>query len=216
MKAVIFDMDGVISDTQSLAAEVESEVLKSHGIDLGPEQVTREYAGTKHSVMFKKEFAKHGVSASVDEAVDMTWKKIFSSQDRIREIPGSTGLIRRLHGEGYTLAVASGSRMEYIRTVLGKLGVTAYFKALVSGYEVENPKPAPDVFLLAAERIGAEPRDCVVIEDGFNGMQAAKAAGMRCIGLVQDNGSYPADVTVRRLSEVPAVLQSTRSRTRSA
>lgn len=206
MKAVIFDMDGVISDTQSLAANVESMVLKSYGIELSPEETTRLYAGTKHSFMYEKEFREHGITADVNEAVDKTWNEISASQDQIREIPGSVELIKRLSGSGYVLAVASGSRMQYIEIVLEKLGVRGYFGAVVSSSEVSRGKPAPDIFLLAAERINARPEECTVIEDAINGMQAAKNAGMRCIGLVQDDGEYPADVTVRRLSEVPPLL----------
>ena len=117
-------------------------------------------------------------------------------------IPGTLACIKQLHSR-IPLAVASASRLPVIDLVLSTLKIKDKFTALTSSREVKNGKPAPDVFLLAAQRLNASPSTCVVVEDGISGMLGARAAGMRCIALVSDdNTDYPADLIVRDLREV--------------
>lgn len=100
------------------------------------------------------------------------------------ELPEKPGLHEILHymkEQGFKMAVASGSRLEMIEHNLKKAGIEEYFAAIASGHEVEKGKPEPDVFLLAAERLGLNPEDCFVIEDGVNGVEAGIAAGCATI-----------------------------------
>jgi HAD superfamily hydrolase (TIGR01509 family) len=126
----------------------------------------------------------------------------FASKS-VDAIEGSIDLIRRLHGANYPLAVASASNLNYVRTVLITLGVIDHFSYIVSGDMVAKGKPNPESFLLASSKIGISPKYCLVIEDGVSGMQAAKAGGMKCVGLVKDvDKIYPTNNLVTALSEI--------------
>lgn len=201
-KAVIFDMDGVISDTQTIHATVESNILSSYGIHMTPQQITDRFAGVKDSVMYETLFKEHGIPADIAQAVDVYWKEMNSPKHTIDQIVGSVELIRALHTNGIPLAVASSSRLGFIERVLGALNIGGLFQAIASAQEVQNGKPAPDIFLLAAKRLGVDPKDCIVIEDGVSGMIGAKKAGMACVGLAENGKKCPADVVVHSLTEL--------------
>lgn len=203
--AVIFDMDGVLSDTQQLHAELESAVLVDYGLALSPEEITKKYAGVSSSIMFAEIFSKAGVSADPVEAAQKKW---FALGKEIKKgfgpVAGAPELLQRLKESGLLLGVASASPLDFVELVLGTLDMRKYFQAVTSTREVAYGKPAPDVFLLAAKRLGVAPEECVVIEDAISGMLGARSAGMKCIGLVEDvtHEEYPADWLVRSLHEV--------------
>ena len=206
MHAVIFDMDGVISDTQALAAQVESELLKKHHVDHPGQWYTERYAGTPHAVMFHELLP--GLSQEdILFLVEKTWTSLLEQVPNVLPVPGIHHLLETLARKGYLLAVASTSKREYVDKVLSTLDVMPFFHAIVTGDEVAKGKPSPDIFLLAAKRLGVPPEHCTVIEDGAAGMKGAKAAGMRCIGLVAtpdatSKEQVPADCTVSRLEEI--------------
>lgn len=205
MKAVIFDMDGVISDTQSLAAEVESKIFSRYGVDISAEKCTRVYAGTPHHMMYSTEFKKVGIEVDIDHVVKETWDILLNSEELVKPIDGIFYLIRLLEDNNYKLAVASGSIPKFIDMILKKLDIKDRFSAIVSAIEVKNGKPAPDIFLYTAKKLKIHPKDCVVIEDGVNGMVAAREAGMKCIGLTTDKMA-PSDIKVTSLKEIDARL----------
>ncbi len=204
-KAVIFDMDGVISDTQELHAEVESALLNEYGIVMTPEEIAREYAGVSDRAMFRELFERYTVlTGSVEDVVRTKWERMHQAKDgRMVPIPNAISLIQDLKREGFKLAVASASPKAFIDEVLRTLRISAYFDAVVSAEEVAKGKPAPDIFLLAATLLGVAPHEVVVIEDGRSGMIGARAAGMACIGLVSSgSGDFPATALVSSLSEI--------------
>ncbi len=207
IKAVIFDMDGVISDTQHLHSSVEAALLKTYGIEMHAEEITRRFAGSSDKEMFREIFADFGKeNANLDEVVEQKWKRMHEvAAGHIVSIPGTAGLIDRLNSHNFGLAVASASRISFIEMVLRELELREKFHAITSSQEVERGKPDPAVFLLAAKKLSAHPEECVVIEDGLNGMVAAKRAGMRCVGLVREHSEqeYPADILVENLQDVP-------------
>lgn len=211
--AVIFDMDGVLSDTQSIHAQVESDFLRQYGIELSPEEITREFGGTTGEEMFPRIFARYGKRLDhLPEIVERKWQKMTEvSRGRIRPMPGALDLVAALRGRGLPLALASSSRRSYIELVLDELGIRVAFQVIVSADEVAHSKPEPDIFLLAAERLGVPARFCLVIEDSVSGMRAAKSAGMYCIGLVPVDGrpeDFPAGLLVKSLQEVPLHFRS--------
>lgn len=208
IRAVIFDMDGVLSDTQNLAAEVESAVLQTYGVEMAPEEITRKYAGVLDAEFFQEVFATHKVDSDVSEAAENKWEEMRQrTKDGVPAISGAIELVELLSKHGLKLAVASSSPPAFIKYVLSSLGIQEKFVAVTSSEEVRHGKPSPDVFLLAAERLGIPPQECVVIEDGINGMMGAKKAGMKCIGLVEGKtGEYPADVLVTSLNEITTEL----------
>ncbi|RJQ33418.1 HAD family phosphatase [Candidatus Parcubacteria bacterium] len=185
IKSVIFDMDGVISDTQILHSRIESEILRDYKINLAPEELTRRFAGVADVEMFTKIFSEAGRPApDIQKIIEAKYLRMISPEVSVPEIPGTREFIMQLRKMRIPLALASGSSLAFIRFVLQNLGLDDCFGAVASSDEVENGKPAPDVFLLAAQRIGAGPATTLVIEDGASGMIAAEKAGMHCIALL--------------------------------
>lgn len=204
-KAVIFDMDGVVSDTQKFHAEVESLLLKEFGIHMEPDEITRIYSGVADEKMFAELFEKHNVKvASVADVVFRKWDLMRQvASGRITPIPHAVELIQQLKKEGFKLAIASASTKAFINEVMEALNIREYFDTIVSAQEVQHGKPAPDIFLLAAKRLGVQPEESVVIEDGRSGMIGATAANMKSIGLVTDiMADYPATKLVSSLQDV--------------
>lgn len=204
IKGIIFDMDGVISDTQKLHAQVESDLLNRYGINIPPEEITRKYAGMKTSKIFDDLLKKQSKPYNLDDLMDEKWKNIAIFADKsIDQIDGSVELIKRLYDMGYKMAVASASNFNYVQRVIKSLDVEKYFEFLVSGDMVSDGKPNPEIFLLASSKIGIDPSNCLVIEDGVSGMEAAKAANMKCIGLVESKeNKYPTQNLVLSLNEI--------------
>lgn len=204
IKGILFDMDGVISDTQKLHSKVESVLLGRYGILITPEEITKRYSGVKTREFFDELLKTQNAEYDLDSLMDEKWTQMekFASKS-IDAIEGSIGLIRRLSSEGYLLAVASASNFNYVQIVLKTLGVIDNFSCVVSGDMVYRGKPNPESFLLAASGINVKPEKCLVIEDGISGMEAAKHGGMYCIGLVQNkNEKYPTSNLVLSLSEI--------------
>lgn len=201
---VIFDMDGVISDTQILHASIESRLLAQQGIYLSSDEITRKYASMRDRDLFQKLFQEHGVSASVDDVVAEKWALMQATvQEVLTPIPYALPLVHQLSSE-FTLGLASSSPPYFIEYVLKRFSIYDRFTAITSSHEVARSKPDPDVFLLAAEKLQKQPAECAVIEDSHNGMLAAKRAEMKCIGYVAKGvkQEYPADVVVDSLGKV--------------
>lgn len=204
--AIIFDMDGVVSDTQKFHAEAESAILSDYGIQMKPDEITERYAGVADDKMFQEIFEENGIKEypPLDKIVFQKWDIMATiAYGRITPIPHAIELIYKLKRDNFKLAIASASTTLFINKVLNELEIKDNFDAIVSAQEVEHGKPAPDIFLLAASRLGVSPEDSVVIEDGRSGMIGAKEAGMKCIGLVSDaKADYPATRCVSSLSEI--------------
>jgi HAD superfamily hydrolase (TIGR01509 family) len=197
-------MDGVISDTQNLHAQVEHELLGKFGIDISPEEITEKYAGAKTKDFIDELLNKAGKDHDMDQIMKNKWFRMEElAGGSIKSIHGSIELIKEFYNHGFSLAVASASDIEYVKEVLTSLGVIDYFEAVIGGDMVKKGKPDPEIFLLAASKIGINPEDCLVIEDGHAGMEAAARAGMKCIGLVSDKKKeYPTKNIVTSLSEI--------------
>lgn len=205
IKAVIFDMDGVISDTEIIQATAMSLVLAKNGIEMTPQEESARYAGIKSKVTFEEIFRVHNkINVDIDSLVEEKKRLVYDAVNKnIKTVPGTIEFIDELRGLGLPLAIGSAASLQFIDLVLSKLDLKKKFAAIASCYEIENGKPAPDVFLLAARQLNVAPEYCLVVEDGVNGMIAAKAAGMECVGLVRDNTGlkYPADLLVSDLRD---------------
>lgn len=208
-RGVIFDMDGVISDTQDMHSQVESKFLSGLNIHIHPDEITARFAGVGDKAMFSTIFAEHGINHSIEDIRKEKWDMMLKmvEQHGIKQVPYATELIRLLYEKGFVLSVASGSPKSFIEQVIDALSLRKYFSAFVSAEEVPRGKPAPDVFLEAAKRSGINPNRCVIIEDGLSGMQAALQADIPCIALVQDRSkTYPAQVLVTSLKDITVDL----------
>lgn len=185
IKAVIFDMDGVISDTQMFHAQAESETLKTFNIYLTPQELSTRYAGIPDQIMFRQILRRFNKQADVNEIIKKKWPIMNRIvKNNIQPIPGVQDFVKELHKRDFLLAVASASPTHFIKTILDALHIKNLFQAIVSGDEVQRGKPHPDLFFLAAKKLGVKPTSCLVIEDSTNGVKATKNAGMKCIGII--------------------------------
>jgi beta-phosphoglucomutase family hydrolase len=183
MQTIIFDMDGVIVDSEPLHIEHLHSYLKKNGVK-HPESFDRSLKGVNAAdtwKMLKKEFnLDHDLNTLINDS-RKSYVDFLNSLDSLPEIPGAVKLIKALHSKHYPLALGSSAAPKRIELFLNKLGLRTSFQIIVSGDDVKRSKPSPDIFLLAAEKMNAKPVNCVVIEDANNGVAAAKAAGMKCI-----------------------------------
>ena len=204
VRAVIWDMDGVIIDSAEEHRQAWQRLAHEEGIRFSDAD-------------FWSTFGKRD-----DDIITLVWgvqspERLQELADRkeayfralIREtaapLPGSIELLRGLHEAGFAQALASSAPVENIRLISEVLGLGHYLTALVSGETVVHGKPAPDIFLKAAGELGIVPTQCLVIEDAVAGVQAAHAAGMRCIAVAGDRdlpGLREAELMVRSLTEV--------------
>jgi beta-phosphoglucomutase len=190
MKAVIFDMDGVIVDSESRHERAFLEVLQEIG------------CGESHGMRFADFIGRSDREAWLDfltrnKPVQTLEELLSMKRDRVLQIirheqpvfEGLRELVEKLSGT-YLLAVASGSDREVVREVLALPGLQHFFKAVVSSADVSRGKPAPDIFLRAAERLGVPATECWAIEDSKPGIAAGRAAGMRVIAITN---THPAE-----------------------
>ncbi|AXY24967.1 haloacid dehalogenase [Suicoccus acidiformans] len=191
MKYIVFDMDGVIVDSEYTYLESKAKILHEEGYDK-PISYQYQFMGTTYEFMWTTMKEELGLDKSVDYYIEQMNNKReeMIQRDGVKPIKGVVKYIEKLKSEGATLAVASSSPKKEIEHNLTELGIIDFFEVLVSGEEVENSKPAPDIFLRAAELLQVTPEKCVAYEDTKNGSLSAKTAGMYVIGF--ENPDYPA------------------------
>ena len=194
-RAVIFDMDGVITDTEKYYVEAQLTHLKECGQSVTADDLKDMY-GSRQTYIWERLIERYHLGGSIEEHVDRVHElrdELVRTQG-LHPMPGVIALIRMLKEAEVPLAVASSSPLETITHNMEALGIRDCFDALVTGLECRMGKPDPEIFLLAAKRLGAAPQECVVIEDSGNGVKAAKAAGMYCHVYVPPQ-ACPQDIT---------------------
>ncbi|MEV0776558.1 HAD family hydrolase [Streptomyces sp. NPDC050433] len=181
---VVFDLDGTLVDSEPNYYEAGRRLLARHGVpDFSWEHHTR-YIGISTRETLEGLRAEYGIAAPVDELLVLKDRLYLELARASTEVfPEMRKFVELLYAQGVPMAVASGSSRTAIETVLGGTGLDPYFTLFVSAEEVPHGKPEPDVFLEAARRLGADPADCVVLEDAAPGAAAARAAGMRCVAV---------------------------------
>jgi HAD superfamily hydrolase (TIGR01509 family) len=183
MQPVIFDMDGVIVDSEPLNRRHIQLFLQKIGVPPGQEVKTN-LKGLNARESWRRLMQEFQLDHNIEELIQQgrkSYLEFLASITKLPEIPGAAELIQYLHRAGHPLALASSANPRRVDFFLEQLGLRKYFAAIVASDDVQRSKPAPDIFLLAAKRLAAKPADCIVIEDAANGVAAAKAAGMRCI-----------------------------------
>jgi HAD superfamily hydrolase (TIGR01509 family) len=179
---VVLDLDGVVVDSEPTHERANAEWLAGLGTALAPD-LAEAMMGRRVRDLTDVIAGQAGLGP--DEAFAgreaVFWRLL--GEQALPPMPGLHAALVRLAGAGLPLAVASSGTRTYVEHVLERLGVAGAFAAVVSGEEVASGKPAPDVYLLAAERLGAEPADCVAVEDAPHGIAAARAAGMRVVAV---------------------------------
>jgi HAD superfamily hydrolase (TIGR01509 family) len=182
--AVIFDLDGTLVDSEPNYFEASRHVLAEHGVPGFTWAEHESYVGisTQETVADWRE--RYGLRAPAAQLLAaMNRRYLELARTRTRAYPEMRAFVELLAAENVPMAVASGSSPQAIEAILAGTGLAALLHTVVSSDDVPRGKPAPDVFLEAARRLGADPADCVVLEDAAPGAAAAHAAGMRCIAV---------------------------------
>ncbi|MEW2526674.1 HAD family phosphatase [Streptomyces sp. NPDC047071] len=182
--SVIFDLDGTLVDSEPNYFEAGRQLLAEQGVTDFTWQDHERYVGisTQETLADWKE--TYGLSTPLPELLaDKNRRYLELARTSTRVYPQMAAFVELLHEAGVPMAVASGSSRAAIGAILEGTGLDTWLKTYVSADEVAHGKPAPDVFLAAAELLGAEPARCVVLEDAVPGALAARAAGMRCVAI---------------------------------
>jgi HAD superfamily hydrolase (TIGR01509 family) len=181
--AVIFDNDGLLLDTEEAWTRAESALFARYGQTFGFEH-KRDLIGSSHTVAAGKLEAMLGLPGRGPELMDELHVLVMDEADHdVEPRPGALALVTALLDAGIPIAVASNSSRDFLDRVLRTGGVADHFAVTVAGDEVAQPKPAPDIYLEACRRLGAEPAASVGLEDSPTGAAAAKAAGLYVIGV---------------------------------
>src|SRR5712692_10306206 len=204
VQAVIWDLDGVIIDSADEHRRAWQRLAREEGIKLTDADFWATFGKRNDDI-----FAILWGPLSPEEVRRLADRKEAYFRELIREsaapLPGAMELMQSLHEAGFMQALASSAPIENIRLISDVLGLGRYLSVLVSGETVPRGKPAPDIFLKAATELGVETARCLVIEDAVAGVEAAHAAGMRCISVAGNRdlpGLRKAELMVRSLVEV--------------
>ena len=204
-KAVIWDMDGVIADTAPYHFKAWQKTFQKRGVNFTQDDF-KHYFGQRNDTIIRNtlggQISQSEVDATASEK-ERTYRKFV--KQNIKPLPGAIRLIRSLSEHGFKIALASSAPIENIRLVTQGLGIENCFQAIVTGRDVAEGKPSPQGFLLAAQKLGVEPRNCVVIEDAIAGVAACKRAGAHCIAVTNTHpreSLAEADLIVDTLEEV--------------
>jgi len=209
-KAIIFDMDGTMVDTETLHCQAYINSLEKFGKKFTEEDYWRLWATDKE--MCKK--------IVLELILQTTWENLLQLKNRnfkeslignLRPQKGLMELLKKLKGDGYLMAVASSAQIEEIETILSAIKIKDYFSILASAESVEHGKPAPDIYLFTANQLRVLPEKCLVLEDAPKGVLAAKSANMKCFAIPNKavkNGDFSmADKILESLQEVYPLLK---------
>ncbi|HVA10930.1 MAG TPA: HAD family phosphatase [Candidatus Dormibacteraeota bacterium] len=183
MWTIIFDMDGVIVDSEPLHIAHLHGYLRKIGV-VEPESFSQSLKGVSARDSWQLLIENFNLEQDIETLIEdarRSYVDYLESLAALPVIPGAIQLVKALHSKGYRLALGSSAAPKRIELFLHKLKLQKYFEKVVSGDDVKRSKPAPDIFLKAAELMKVKPSNCVVIEDANNGVVAAHAAGMKCI-----------------------------------
>lgn len=209
--AVIFDMDGVMVDSEPYHYRADGEIFAILGLDLG-RQERDQFLGISASDMYAYLINRYKLIQTPEELLnlDISLRKqhLLPPRTFLEPLPGLIPLLERLKALQIPLAVASSSVQELVLPILASTGTEHFFDQIITGDQVCRAKPNPEIFLLAAQKLKIQPEKCVVIEDSANGIRAARLAGMRCVGYAprKKNRTGEADVTVSHFDEIRLTL----------
>ena len=187
LQSVILDMDGVISDSEPLHVAAERKTLLSFGVEVSLEDL-QVFLGKGIEYMLETFIRSYSLDISYKALYELHQKNLIDAfRQGVKPIDGILELIHHMAKNNVSLAVASSSSSRIIQLVLEQFKITSFFHAVVSGDEVENGKPAPDIFIEALRRMECPADSGVVIEDSPSGVAAAKRAGIKCVGFKSPN-----------------------------
>ena len=199
-RAVLWDMDGTLIDSEDFHWISWRNTLANEGITISREQFLSSFGQRNDSII-----PRWLGAASTPERIERIANakeelyRHLVRKDGISPLPGVASWLHRLHKEGWLQAIASAAPRANIDTVLEALSATHIFQGIVSADDVHRGKPDPEVFLTAASRVGVPPDRCIVVEDAVAGVQGARSAGMKSIGVNRNGKQLSADIVVQSL-----------------
>jgi beta-phosphoglucomutase len=205
LAGVIWDLDGTLADTEQAHFRSWQLFCRQFGHELTWDEFKPTFGLSNHDVL--RGLIRPDLSDAEAETLSQQKEALFrqSSAGLIEPMPGALELVLHLHGLGIPQAIGSSAPPENIPYMLQAVGAAPYFTAVVSRWDVTAGKPAPDIFLAAAGKIGVPSKQCLVLEDAPAGVQAAHAAGMRCVALISswpEEALAEADFRVSTLSDL--------------
>jgi HAD superfamily hydrolase (TIGR01509 family) len=198
--AVLWDLDGTLVDSEEYHWQAWRETMRAEGIPVSYDQFGATFGRRNDS--FVPEWLGPGAAErahSVAERKEDLYRRLVLANG-LEPLPGAAAWVRRLGEEGWKQAIASSAPRRNVDAMLASLRMTECFQATVAAEDVVNGKPDPEVFLTAAARLSAPPARCVVIEDAPAGLEAARRAGMRTIGVSRHGAPLQADIVVATLA----------------
>jgi beta-phosphoglucomutase-like phosphatase (HAD superfamily) len=210
-RALVFDMDGLIVDSEPLWFEVERAFARARGGDFTPE-LARSCIGRGMAHTLGLMHERFGIEVDVERDAAAIADSFIGRVGDLTLKPGFLELFEEARARGIPRALGSSSARRLVEATLGRFGLGESFEAVVTGDCVARPKPAPDIFLEAARRLGVAPGACVVLEDSLSGVEAARAAGMRVIAVPEHGATgfeLRADAVVADLRAARTLLSLT-------
>ena len=189
--ALIFDMDGVIVDSNPLHREAWVEFNRRHGVETSDAMLERMYGGRNDQIVrdFFGDSLPEDEVAAYGAAKEKIYREMLAGRIEETLVPGLRPFLDLYRGS--PMAVATNAEPENVNSVLDRAGLRDYFRVVVDGHQVSRPKPHPDIYLRAASLLETAPSNCIVLEDSHTGVAAARAAGMRVIGLATTYVNLP-------------------------
>ena len=210
-KALIFDMDGVLIDSEALHKSTKQQALRSAGIEVD-ETIFSRYIGRSDRVMITDVAKSHGRSEDAIEAILAEKDRLFTLGQRdLRAVPGASDFVHWAYRK-YRLAVATSATAQNRKRALASLGMTPFFEVAIDISSIVHPKPSPEVFEKAIAQMEMAPSDCWIIEDALNGVAAAKKVPCFTVALTTSFGESDllragADVVVDKFGEIQILLR---------
>jgi beta-phosphoglucomutase family hydrolase len=204
LRAVLWDLDGTLVDSEEYHWRAWRETMGREGISITRQDFLATFGQRNDAIL--PHWLGSGVSSErvqqIGDAKEARYRELVQAEG-LAPLPGVVEWVDRLGQEGWRQAVASSAPRRNVEVVLDTLKLAACFDALIAAEDVRKGKPDPEVFLLAASRVGAPAERCVVVEDAAAGIESASRAGMRSIGVGRESALLRANLTALRLSDLP-------------
>ncbi|MDD5172062.1 MAG: HAD family phosphatase [Candidatus ainarchaeum sp.] len=207
IRAVLFDFDGVVVQSERLHMDSFLELLSPFGVNVSEERWYREFAGTGSRSIIERLAKEYNIKTDIGELVEKR-KNLYEAKIRkgeLRETPGVKAFLETIRKKGIKTAIVSGSHSSNVALAISTLGLDGLFDLIVSGDDIDIRKPDPGPFLHAAKKLDMKPSECLVIEDSYAGCESARRAGMRLVVVRSpaSKGLYGFDAIIDDFSEFP-------------
>ncbi len=202
-RAVLWDMDGTLVDSADYHWQAWRDTMAHEGRPITHDQFLAGFGQRNDSIL--RQWLGVEATPGLIERVGDTKEALYRQHVRLRGIeplPGASQWVRRLHQQGWSQAIASAAPRKNVETILEALHTADCFEAIVSAEDVRRGKPDPEVFLVAAAKLNVPPSHCIVVEDALHGIEAARAAGMKSIGITRDRKHLPSNLATHSLAEL--------------